>query len=133
MLLTLQCTANICKNLSTGIFESEFENSHVEADTAILTISHKLREQGYKGTVVIDAEDTDVYVQAAYVLHNTDGQLFIKRKKTFIDSRGLLQREIADTIIQLHSLTGCDHNNGFYDKGKKKILEKLMKLAVTVW
>ena len=54
-----------------------------------------------------------------HVSHNADGQLFIKRKKTCLDSRGLLQQEIADIIIQLHSLTGCDHNNGFYGIGNK--------------
>ena len=39
-----------------------------------------IRENGWKGSVVIDAEDTDVYVQAAYVSQKVSGKLLIKKK-----------------------------------------------------
>ena len=44
----------------------EYEISHAEADTAIFTIYHILRGQGYSGAVILDTEDTDNYVQTAY-------------------------------------------------------------------
>ena len=47
----------------------------------ILSAYAKLRES-YNGTVIIDSEDTDVYVQTAYVAHNLPGDLLIKNKNT---------------------------------------------------
>ena len=33
---------------------------------------------------------------------------------------------MADVIIQLHVMTGCDHNNcGFYGHGKRAVIEKV--------
>ena len=58
----IQCTGLSAKNLFTGIKIDEFGLNHVEADTAIFTIYNKIRENGWKGSVVIDAEDTDGYV-----------------------------------------------------------------------
>ena len=58
----IQCTGLSAKNLFTDINIDEFGLNHVEADTAIFTIYNKIRENGWKGSVVIDAEDTDGYV-----------------------------------------------------------------------
>ena len=38
-----------------------------EADTILLSIYARLRDNGHTDGAVIDSEDTDVYVQAAYV------------------------------------------------------------------
>ena len=38
-----------------------------EADTILLSIYARLRGNGHTEVAVIDSEDTDVYVQAAYV------------------------------------------------------------------
>ena len=43
----------------------------------ILSAYAKLRES-YNETVIIDSEDTDVYVQAAYVAHNLPGDILIQ-------------------------------------------------------
>ena len=34
---------------------------------------------------------------------------------------------MAHVIVQLHVLTGCDHNCGFYGHGKKAVIKKVMK------
>ena len=48
--------------------------NHPEADTTIFGIYARLWD-GYEGPVIIDSEDTDVYVQAAYVAKNVPGKL----------------------------------------------------------
>ena len=83
--------------------------NHAEADTALFTIYYQVRENGWKGTIVIDAQNTDIYVQASYVLHEISGRLLIKRKHSYIDCKTLLSSEMAEVIIQLHVMTGCDH------------------------
>ena len=65
--------------------------------------------------MVIDSEDTDVYVQAAYVAHNSRGTLFIKNKNNFINCEQLVSNDIADVLIQFHVITGSDHTAGFMD------------------
>ena len=45
----------------------EFGLKHPEADTMLLSIYAKLRMDTVSDIVVLDSEDTDVYVQAAYV------------------------------------------------------------------
>ena len=59
--------------------------------------------------------------------HEVDGMLLIKRKHAHVDSKMMLTNEMAEVIIQLHVLTGCDHNCGFYGRGKKSILERTLK------
>ena len=56
-----------------------------EADTAIFTIYSKIRKNEWKGTVVISAEDTDLYVQAAYVSQKVSGKLLIKKKNIYVN------------------------------------------------
>ena len=46
----------------------------------ILKTYAKLRES-YNGTVIIDSEDTDMNVQAAYVAHDLPGDLLIKKQE----------------------------------------------------
>ena len=41
--------------------------NQTEADTIMFYISAQLRAQGLEKVVVLDSEDTDVYVQSAYV------------------------------------------------------------------
>lgn len=41
-------------------------SKHPEADTMLLSAYAKLRSRNCTGTVVLDSENTDVYVQAAY-------------------------------------------------------------------
>ena len=122
------CTGSSARNLSTGTAVDEFAVNHAEADTAIFTIYYQIRENGCERTVLIDAEDTDIYVQAGYVSHEVNGTLLIKKKNSYIDCQTLLSSEMAEVIIQLHVMTGCDHNCGFYGRGKRAIIEKVMKV-----
>ena len=127
LLEVIQCTGISCKNLLTGMMHESFSTNQAEADTAIFTIYSQLRESGWEGPVVIDAEDTDVYIQACYVSNHINGDLYMKHKNCYFDCNSLVSPEIAEIIIQLHVLTGCDHNSGFNGHGKKSILERVIK------
>ena len=102
----IPCTGLSAKNLFTGIDIDEFGLNHVEEDTAIFTIYNKIRENGRKGTVVIDAEDINIYLQAAYVSQKVPGELLIKKNNIYVDSRTLFTTAVAHVIIQLHVMTG---------------------------
>ena len=115
------------KNLTTDKLVPELTCSHAEADTAMLTIYSVLRSNSYTAAVVLDTEDTDNYVQAAYVAQKTTGILCVKRKRQLIDARCLCSEAMAASIIPLHVLTGCDHNSGFYGASKKLIADRLEK------
>ena len=58
--------------------------NHVEADTAIFTIHNDSGENGWEETVVIDAEDTNIYAQPAYVLQKVSGELLIENKNIYV-------------------------------------------------
>ena len=102
-----------------------------EADTAIFTIYSVLRSEGYSEAVILDTEDTDNYVQAAYVSQNTSGLMCVKRKHQLISARCLCDEAMATSIIPLHVLTGCDHNSGFYGASKKLIANRVEKSKET--
>lgn len=53
--------------------------SQVEADIIMFSAYNKLRTTGCEDAIVIDSEDTDVYVQAAFVSHHVPGLLCIKQ------------------------------------------------------
>ena len=76
------------KNLTTGKLVPEFTCVHAEADTVMFTIYNALWSDGYTAVVVLDTEDTDNYVQAAYeyVAQRTPGILCVKRKHQLIDA-----------------------------------------------
>ncbi len=80
---------------------------------------------GYTQAVIIDTEDTDNYVHAAYVGQQKAGLLCIKRKQQLITARCLCSEEMSEVIIPLHVLTGCDHNSDFYGASKKLIADRL--------
>ncbi|KAG7168744.1 hypothetical protein Hamer_G023834 [Homarus americanus] len=66
--------------------------------------------EGYTEAVILDTEDTDIYVQAAYDAQQISGVLCLKWKTQFITSRNLGDEEMMACIIPLYVLTGCDHN-----------------------
>ena len=103
----IQCTDLSAKNLFTGINIDEFGLNHVEADTVIFSICNKIHENWWKGTVVIDAEDTDTYIQAAYVSQKVSGEQLIKNiyvnhkyKTIYVDSQTLSITAMTPVIIQ---------------------------------
>ena len=44
-----------------------------------------------------------------------------------VDCCSLVSDEMRNCIIQLHCMTGCDANSGFYSKGKLSIFEQFAK------
>lgn len=120
------CEADKSTNLCTGIESRDYTFEHPEADTMLLSTYAKLRAENYTGTVVLDSEDTDVYVQAVYVSQQLPGDLLIKRKHALINCQDMLPKDIANVIIPLHVITGSDHTSGFYGHGKKSVLQKII-------
>ena len=55
------------------------------------------------------------------------GELLIKKKNIYVDSWTLFTTAMAHAIIQLHVMTDCDHNCGFYGHRKKAVIKKLWK------
>ena len=88
----------------------------------------KIRENRWRGAVVIDAEDTDIYVQAAYVSQNVSGELLIKKKNIYVGSRTLFTTVMPDVIIQSHVVTGCEQNWFLWSWGKKTYKKSYEKL-----
>ena len=77
--------------------------------------------------VVIDVADTDAY---AFVSQQLPGMLCIKRKQEIVLCHDLVTEEMADYIVQLHCITGCDANFGFYGKGKSSLYVKVAKSPI---
>ena len=101
-----------------------------EADTILLSTYTILRESGCSVPVVVDAADTDAYVSAAVISQQLSSMLCTKRKVGMVSCRGLVTDEMADCIVQLHCMTGCDANSGFYGKGKMSLYVKVTKSPV---
>ena len=66
-------------------------------------------------------------MQAAYVAHDLPGYLLIKNKNTLFKCTDLVSSNIANVLIPVRVITGCDHTSGFYGRGKKSVFEKLQK------
>ena len=78
------------ENLTKQTQEEDFLCTHCEADTAILTIYNAIRSSGYLEPVIIDTEDTDDYVQLAYVANKVHVILLLKQKNRLIDAKCLI-------------------------------------------
>ena len=116
-----------CVSLSTGDTKDNLSFSQGEADTIMLSVYAALRSSGYSDPVVIDAEDTDVYIhgQAAAISHHITGILCIKMKKQYLFCRSMCTEDFANCLIPFHVLTGCDANSCFFGHGKMSLYEKL--------
>ena len=106
----IYCEGETSTNLSTDVASTDYVFNHPEADTMLFSAYAKLRAGNYNGTVVIDSEDTDVYVQAivqaANVSKQLRGDLLIKRRPELINCDDMLSEEVASIIIPLHVGTG---------------------------
>ena len=111
-------------NIVTGENDPKLYFNHSEADTMMLTLYAKLRSE-YPHAIIIDSEDTDVYVQAAYVAKQEHGNLYMKRKKQLVDCDSLLPDEISDIIIAAHVISGSDHTSGFFNHGKISVMKSI--------
>ena len=103
-----------CVSLSSGYAEDSLSFSHGEADTIMLSIYSALRSSGYSNPAVIDAEDTDVYIQDAAISHEILGILCIKKKKQLFFCRGMCTEGFAKCLMPFHVLTNCDANSCFF-------------------
>ena len=108
----IYCEGDVAEDLTSGRQENNFAFQQAEADPMILSAYAKLREF-CNGTVIIDSEDTDGYVQAAYVAHDFLDDLLIKNKNTLFTCTDLVSSNIAYVLIPLHVITRCDHTFGF--------------------
>ena len=94
----------------------------------MLSFYAALRSSGYSNPVVIDAEDTDVYIQAAAISYDIPGIICVKKKRQFLFCRGMCtDGDIAKCLISFHVMTGCDANSCFYGHGKTLLYEKMVK------
>ncbi|MES9882370.1 MAG: hypothetical protein ABW185_15975 [Sedimenticola sp.] len=117
-----------CVRLQSGEVEESLCFDQCEADTIMLSIYTALRSSGCSEPVVIDAEDTDVYVQAVAISHDVPGILCMRKKKQLLFCRGMCaDDDIAKCLIAFHVMTGCDANSCFYGHGKISLYEKMMK------
>jgi len=55
----------------------------------------------YQKVVVLDNDDTDMYVQAADVSHQLQGNLRIKSKNEFISYSAVLSEDVANIIMPM--------------------------------
>ena len=76
----------------------EFQCHHIEADTILLYIYSQLRKNVINDDVVIDAEDTDVIVLAAYVTHQINGNLGIKKKWTYLIASHYVRKKLLKSL-----------------------------------
>ena len=121
------CVDESAQNLGIGQFASEYSCFHAEADTAMFYIYSVLRAQGYTKAVIIDTEDTDNYVQAAYVSHQISRVLCIKKRTQNIDTKSLCNKEIVASIIPLHDLlASCSTEL----PASKEVLDDLKKFVM---
>jgi hypothetical protein len=81
------------------VANGDFLFLHLEADTILFSAYSKVRAGDYTGTVVIDSEDINVYVQPAYVAQQLRGDLIIKHKQNLVDCRTMLPGDTAKIII----------------------------------
>ena len=81
----INCKGDVAENLTNNREENDFTFQQAEADTVILSVYAKLRKS-YNGIVIIDSEDSDVYVRAACVALNLLSYLLIKNKNTLLSA-----------------------------------------------
>ena len=102
-------------------FLGSFHFNHVEPAKIIIATYAQLHANGCMEAVVVDCQGTDVYEQAAYISHKLPGLLCIRRKNANMFCRAFCSDELADVIISMHVITGCDSNSGFIGMGRNPI------------
>ena len=95
----------------------DYSFSQSEADTILISAYAVLFTVGLLA-------DTDIYVAAAAISQKLPGLLCIKRKQATILCRNLVPEEMADCIVLLHCLTGCDANSA-----REEAIEELFEFT----
>ena len=102
--------------------------NHEEADTRM--IFHASLQTG---TVVIDANDSDVFFLLAYTMTQTQIRTSWYQKieeNQVVDIRKIcdhLGDDICSLLPQLHAITGCDQTSYKHNVGKLKVMYKILK------
>lgn len=65
------------------------------------------RTCGHQGLFAIDSDNTDIYVQPAFVAHEMHGHLLIRCKQALIRWQAMCSEKTADILVSLHAPTGC--------------------------
>ena len=92
-----------CVSLSSGDTEDSLTFSQGEADTIMLSIYAALRSSGYSNPVVIDAEDADIYIQAAAISHDIPGILCIKKRSSFFSAEACVLKILPNILYPFMS------------------------------
>lgn len=111
----------------------ELESTQEEADTRLLLHAQHAAKQGYKAAIIC-SEDTDVFI-ISLAMHSTiDISIYqkfgTKNRTRYADvtrigsSQG---QSVCDSLIGLHTFTGCDSVSSFAGKGKLGALKLLKK------
>ena len=118
-----------CVSLSTGDTKESLSFSQGETDTIMLSVYAALISisPGYSNLIVIDAEDTDVYIQAAAISHDIPG-IMIPLRSSFLFCRGMCTEDFAKSLMPFHVLTGCDANSCFSGYTKIFLYENCQKV-----
>ena len=73
---------------------------------------------------VIDAADTDMYVQATAISHEIPGILCIRKKNEFLVCKSMCSdQNVVKCLIPFHVMTGCVSNSCFYGHGKLSLFK----------
>ena len=111
-------------------------SSQEEADT--LVVIHSLnadqKAANEDASIVINSPDTDVFILLLAFCHKFCYPLYfdtgVGNKRRIIHIQSLcekIHRNILDSLLGLHTFTGCDVNSAFVQKGKIKPLNVLLK------
>ena len=94
----------------------------------MFTVYSALQSVGYREAIILDTEETDNCVQAAYVAHHAPELLCLKGIYQLIMALCLCSEGIKESIIQLH-VHKAVITTLFYGKGKKLIADRVQNFA----
>ena len=94
----------------------------------MLSFYAAVRSFGCSNPVVINADDTNVYIQAAAISYDIPGIICVKKTKKFLSYRGMCtDGDIAKCLISFQVMTDCEAKSCFYVHGKTLLYEKMVK------
>ena len=114
---------------------TNLSSSQEEADTLIILhgIYASKEAENEELDIIVRSPDTDIFLLPIAFFHKFKHPLYFdtlsanKRRMIHINTLCQIHKDIQDSILCLHAFTGCDVNNAFAQKGKKKPLTLLLK------
>lgn len=121
----------LCYDLTSGECDPKFEAPwSCEADTRAF---FQVAQLGESHPVVLDFEDTDVWIVASYISHLTEQDMYMYKNKSgnaaeFYNCRSLFSDEDkACAALGVYTFTGCDTVEGFFGLGKVAAMKRILK------